>query len=185
MEDRFKDLRYLNRPKAGLPAFCVLVAFAVSGYRQVNGVAAIVSFVTIVLSVITGERINFLIRACGGMLAGLIWRPTSARFLGLVLIEIFAVAVVFLASPTIANRFVSSFIEQLPSHSESPYYQVMNSGIVAFKTAPVLGIGTANYRLLCSELTEGEANIDCDHHPHNYYVQMLAETGVVGLFLAV
>ena len=56
-----------------LPAFCVFVALAVSGYRQVNSVAALVSFVTMVLSVITGERINFLIRACGGMLAGLIW----------------------------------------------------------------------------------------------------------------
>ena len=167
--------------KAGLPAFCVLVAFAVSGYRRINSMAAIVSFVTIVLSVITGERINFLIRACGGMLAGLIWKPKLVRFLCLVLLEIIAIAVVFLTSPTIGTRFISSFIEQLPSHSESPYYQVMNSGMVVFETAPVLGIGTANYRLLCSELTQGQVNIDCDHHPHNYFVQMLAETGLVGL----
>ena len=61
--------------KAGLPAFCVLVALAVSAKRPVNAAASVVSFVTIILSVITGERINFLIRACGGMLAGLIWRP--------------------------------------------------------------------------------------------------------------
>ena len=166
--------------KAGLPAFCVVVALAVSGYRQVNGAAAIISFVTIILSVITGERINFLIRACGGMLAGLLWRPKAGRYVCLILIEILAVMTVFMASPTIGNRFVDTFIKQLPSNSESPYYDVMNSGMVVFETAPVLGIGTANYRMLCPELTQGHANIDCDHHPHNYYVQMLAETGLLG-----
>ena len=70
--------------KAGLPAFCVLVALAVSDKRPVNSLAAIVSFVTIILSVVTGERINFIIRACGGMLAGLVWRPKFSRYAVLV-----------------------------------------------------------------------------------------------------
>ena len=167
--------------KAGLPAFCVLVALAVSGYRHVNGAAAIISFFTIILSIITGERINFLIRACGGMLAGLFWRPKASRYSCLILIEVLAVLTVFVASPNIGNRFIDRFIEQLPSHSESPYYRVMNSGIVTFETAPVLGIGTANYRILCADLTRGHADVDCHTHPHNYYIQLLAETGFIGL----
>ena len=48
--------------------------------RHAIAVPAIVSFVTIILSVVTGERINFLIRACGGMLAGLVWRPKFGRY---------------------------------------------------------------------------------------------------------
>ena len=167
--------------KAGLPAFCVLVALAVSGYRQVNAVAAIVSFATIILSVITGERINFIIRACGGMLAGLLWRPKASRYACLILIEVLAVLAVLFASPNIGNRFIDKFIEQLPSHNESPYFRVMNSGMIAFETAPVLGVGTANYRILCAELTRDFTDIDCHTHPHNYYIQLLAETGIIGL----
>ncbi|EHI48654.1 lipid A core-O-antigen ligase-like enyme [SAR116 cluster alpha proteobacterium HIMB100] len=167
--------------KAGLPAFCVLVALAVSGYRQVNAVAAIISFATIILSVITGERINFIIRACGGMLAGLLWRPKSSRYACLILVEVLAVVTVFVASPDIGNRFVDRFIKQLPSHNESPYFRVMNSGMVAFETAPVLGVGTANYRILCAELTRDHTDVDCHTHPHNYYIQLLAETGIIGL----
>ena len=167
--------------KAGLPAFCVLVALAVSGYRQVNAVAAIISFATIILSVITGERINFIIRACGGMLAGLLWRPKASRYACLILVEVLAVVTVFVASPNIGNRFVDKFIEQLPSHNESPYFRVMNSGMVAFETAPVLGVGTANYRILCAELTRDHTDVDCHTHPHNYYIQILAETGIIGL----
>lgn len=167
--------------KAGLPAFCVLIALAVSAKRPVNALASVVSFVTIILSVITGERINFLIRACGGMLAGLVWRPKFSRFGVLVLIEILAVITVFFVAPNIGNRFVDNFVAQLPTHAESPYYRVMKSGVVTFETAPLLGIGTGNYRILCPKIVQEKAGVDCHPHPHNYYIQMLAETGVIGL----
>ena len=166
--------------KAGLPAFCVLVALAVSAKRPINMAASVVSLVTIILSVITGERINFLIRACGGMLAGLIWRPKFSRFGVLVLIEILAIVTVFFAAPNIGNRFVDTFIKQLPTQEESSYYRVMNSGIVTFEIAPILGIGTGNYRILCYEIMQEKADGACHPHPHNYYIQMLAETGLIG-----
>ncbi len=166
--------------KAGLPAFCVLVALAVSAKRPVNAAASVVSVVTIILSVITGERINFLIRACGGMLAGLIWKPKLSRFVALVLIEISAIVTVFFAAPNIGNRFVDTFIAQLPTQEDSPYFRVMNSGMVTFETAPILGIGTGNYRILCPEIMQEKADKACHPHPHNFYIQMLAETGVMG-----
>ena len=169
--------------KAGLPAFCVLVALAVSDKRPANSLAAVVSFITIILSVVTGERINFLIRACGGMLAGLVWRPKISRYAVLVLVETLAVATVFFAAPNIGNRFIDAFIEQLPTQNESPYYRVFHSGLATFDTAPILGIGTGNYRIMCPDIMQEMANRACHTHPHNYYIQMLAETGVSGLLL--
>ena len=51
---------------------------------------------------------------------------------------------------------------------------------MAFLDSPLLGIGTANYRDLCPDmLAEGSA-FRCDNHPHNFYIQMLAETGILG-----
>ena len=167
--------------KAGLPAFCVLVALAVSGYRQVNAVAAIISFATIILSVITGERINFIIRACGGMLAGLLWRPKVGRYVCLILIEVLAVLAVMFASPNIGNRFIDRFISELPTQSDSPYLRVWNGSIDAFQTAPLLGIGPDNYRLQCADISAGQPDVDCHTHPHNFYLQIAAETGLVGL----
>ena len=166
--------------KAGLPAFCVLVALAVSGKRPVNALAAFVSFVTIILSVITGERINFLVRGCAGMFAGLVWKPKMSRYVALIVIEMLAVVMVLFAAPNIGNRFIDNFIEQLPTQETSSYYRVMNSGIVAFKTAPMLGIGTGNYRILCPQIMLERAETACHTHPHNYYIQMLAETGFIG-----
>jgi len=167
--------------KAGLPAFCVLVALAVSGKRPVNALAALISFITIILSVITGERINFLVRACAGMLAGLVWQPKFSRYAALVAIEMLAVVTVLFAVPNIGIRFIDHFIKDLPIHQESAYYQVMYGGVVAFKTSPILGIGTGNYRIMCPEIMQEKAEGACHPHPHNYYIQMLAETGFIGL----
>jgi O-antigen ligase len=166
--------------KAGLPAFCVLVALAVSGKRPVNALAALVSFITIILSVITGERINFLIRACAGMLAGLVWKPKFSRYAALVAIEMLAVVTVLFAAPNIGIRFIDHFIKDLPIHEESAYYQVMYGGVVAFETSPILGIGTGNYRIMCPQIMQEKAEAACHPHPHNYYIQMLAETGFIG-----
>ena len=167
--------------KVGLPAFSVLVALAVSSHRAIAVPSAIISLITILLSVMTGERINFIIRACGGMLAALVWKPKWNRLAGLAVIEALAILILFFATPTIGNRFVDQFISQLPTQPDSPYLRVWNGGIDAFQSAPIIGIGPDNYRILCSKISAGAADVDCHTHPHNYYLQMAAETGVIGL----
>ena len=87
--------------KAGLPAFSVLVALAVSSHRRIALPAAMISLFSILISVMTGERINFLIRACGGMLAALIWRPKIRRLALLFFFELLAVLTLFYLEPTI------------------------------------------------------------------------------------
>ena len=78
------------------------------------------------------------------------------------------------------GRFTTAILRDLPIVENSDYYRVMGGGVMAFLDSPLLGIGTANYRDLCADiLVEGSA-FRCDNHPHNFYIQMLAETGVVG-----
>ena len=171
--------------KAGLPLFCVLVALAVSAKGRVGGLAALVSLVTIVASVLSGERINLILRAMGGMLAGIVYRPLWTRYLLLIVAELLAILGVFVLMPTVGERFVTSFINQLPVHEASPYKRVWNGGIDAFHTAPVIGIGPDNYRILCPKISAGNPDVDCHTHPHNFYIQLLGETGLIGLALGV
>lgn len=166
--------------KVGMPAFVVMVALAVSHCKNVRGWAALTSLVTIILSVITGERINFILRVCCGMLAGLVWRPIFYRYSILLLIEVAAILLIFLVTPELGNR-AKHFVERIPVTEESIYYRTMHGALIAFDEAPLLGIGTGNYRILCEELTEEMPLVACNTHPHNYYLQILGETGIIGL----
>ena len=167
--------------KVSLPSFLVMIALAVSARPNIAGIAALLSIVSLIFSILTGERINLLIRACAGMLAGLMWRPKWNRYFLLVAIEIFAVVLLFQARPEMSERFVTSFINQLPTQSESPYYRAMMPGVVAFQQAPILGVGTAAFRELCPDIIADRQDLKCHTHPHNFYIQMAGETGIIGL----
>ena len=171
--------------KVGLPAFVVAVALATSYKNNIARTGAVVALLSIVLSVMTGERINFLIRACSGMIAAVAWRPKFWRVLLIVAVEMIPVIVVMNTRPDLGNRYVGKFIEQLPTHAESPYYRAMAPGVMAFDQAPVFGIGPGNLRHLCDEVIAGSTNADCHPHPHNFYIQMMGEAGIVGLVTGV
>ncbi len=167
--------------KACLPAFIISVTFAVSKGGRAGGYSGIFSLVTLILSLMTGERINFLIRACAGMLAALLWKPNFQRYFILVAIELFALVFVFQAFPTVSQRYVDEFVSDLPIHEESPYLKAFKPGFDAFVAHPILGVGPANYASECY-LSQGEnVATKCQPHPHNFFIQLAGETGIFGL----
>ena len=167
--------------KVGMPAFIIMVALAVSVKGRVASISGFFGSLSIVISVMTGERINFLIRACGGMLAGLVWRPNWKRYLGLVAVEILAVVLMFSLLPNVASRYTDQFIAGATNLESSPWLKTLNGGWVVAQENLFIGIGVGNYRFLSHELLADVALGRPDNHPHNYYVQLLAETGIIGL----
>ena len=83
--------------KVGLPAFTIMVALAVSVKGRLAGLAGIVALFSILISVMTGERINFLIRACGD--AGRAGLCPNGIGIWDIVVEIFAILLVFAAIP--------------------------------------------------------------------------------------
>ena len=168
--------------KVGLPAFVVAVALATSYGNNIARAGAVVALLSIVLSVLTGERINFFDQGLlrddcrGGLETQAMARPVDCMA-----VELIAVVVVMNTRPDLGNRYVDNFIDNLPTHAESPYYRAMAPGVIAFDQEPVFGIGPGNLRHLCNELIAESTTADCHPHPHNYYIQMAGETGILGL----
>ena len=53
-----------------------------------------------------------------------------------------------------------------------------------FKDQPLLGHGPKMFRVICKDEKYATGATPCMTHPHNFYVQLLAETGIIGfLFL--
>ena len=53
-----------------------------------------------------------------------------------------------------------------------------------FKDKPVFGHGPKMFRIICKDEKYSTGASSCMTHPHNFYIQLLAETGIIGfLFL--
>ena len=53
-----------------------------------------------------------------------------------------------------------------------------------FKDKPIFGHGPKMFRIICADEKYATGVTSCMTHPHNFYVQLLAETGIFGfLFL--
>ena len=48
-----------------------------------------------------------------------------------------------------------------------------------FLSNPLFGVGPKNFRMLCND-EKYFVKHGCSTHPHNTYVQLLSETGIVG-----
>ena len=44
----------------------------------------------------------------------------------------------------------------------------------------ILGVGVKNFRRFCNDEKYRESELSCSSHPHNTYVQILSETGIIG-----
>ena len=56
-----------------------------------------------------------------------------------------------------------------------------------WKEKPITGYGLKSFRFQCWNVmyTSNDANLRCSTHPHNYYMEILAETGIIGLVLLI
>ena len=174
--------------KVGLPAFLVMAALAVSAHRNTSNIAALLSLIILIFCILTGERMNVILITCAGLLAALLWRPELKKCIILALAVFMAFIILFQVNRDIGERFIVNFKSQLPTHTESPYYQAMFPGILAFQQAPILGVGTGSFRELCPSIIKDKEELDrvclhlkCHPHPHNFYIQLAAETGIIGL----
>jgi O-antigen ligase len=142
----------------------------------------IMSFIIIALS---GERValfNFYIMFF--LLILIINRKITYLFFGLLLI----ISLSFiLLTPNLNERFIKHTFSanQINLHGSdirifsNVHQQIYTSSIKIFKDNPIFGTGTKTFREICSKPKYASRN-SCSTHPHNIYIQLLAETGIIG-----
>ena len=175
--------------KVSLPLFCVLMAVAVSKKNKAGMFAGFIGLLSIGVSALTGERTNFLIRACGGLLASIIWKPKFLMFSLLVGIEVIAVLIVFVNRPDLSDRFGKQFLKSIPiKNFNTGYWGAWRGGLQQGLITPIKGIGPSGTRNTCLTLDTKlpkwlPGKNYCGNHPHNFYIQLFAEVGVIGLLI--
>ena len=96
------------------------------------------------------------------------------------------------------NEIVRKIINKGGGRIDSGHSAIFRSSILVWKEQPFFGFGLKSFRIKCWGVLDraGNSNIittsdaiyhkhlyACANHPHNYYLELLSETGLVGLSL--
>ncbi len=78
-----------------------------------------------------------------------------------------------------------SFIEVLKNFRSSAYGEIYSVSLQMFKDNLLTGVGISNYQMTCLNTKKYKdlmVNYNCASHPHNTYIQWLAEGGLITFF---
>ena len=90
-------------------------------------------------------------------------------------------------SPKNFNRIYHETRDQIISKEKIYFYgplrhEYLLVSLNIFNDNFFLGSGPRTYRIVCGDNKYKISDLSCNNHPHNIYVQLLAETGVMGGF---
>ena len=81
----------------------------------------------------------------------------------------------------VRDRMVSNPVNIIKKSTLPPGHDgLIRTAFNMFLDKPIFGHGPKMFRVICKNEKYAEGIHSCDNHPHNFYVQLLAETGIIG-----
>ena len=120
---------------------------------------------------------------------------SSNNFRKIFIIPLMIIIVVFVSvlslSEKVKNRVITQTINQMGLNSGSERLILFSKTYEGhylisynmFKEKPLVGHGAKMFRFYCSKEENFVDHNACTTHPHNFYAQMLAETGIFGFII--
>lgn len=105
-------------------------------------------------------------------------------FLFVIIFSIVFCSGIILIKPNAKDRMIDYTLNQL-SETKLPFYSLHHeehylASFKMFYDYPIFGIGTNTFRDNCNKSEYKVSNRSCATHPHNFYLQLLAELGLIG-----
>ncbi len=146
-------------------------------------------FITCVL--FTGERSNTIKIFFGFFLFFIFNHYFNLKF-KIYVISIFFLflSFAFLSSDYLKLRYSDQLLRPLSTkekriefYNENIYLKIYRSGIKVFQNYPIFGVGNKNYRVETCDSDKINKHYYCITHPHQVYIEFLAEHGLFGTFI--
>jgi O-antigen ligase len=167
----------------GLPATIFLLKTVAAGLRarKIRWWSIVALGMIFAAIALAGERLALLMSFVILALVLLLLCQSVVKAAAVTAVYIGAVAALFLASPEIRDRQLST-ISEVSSGTSSVYTRVMIAGLKVIEDNPVFGVGIKNFKAHCPQsATEAEVGDACHYiHPHQVWLHITAETGLLG-----
>lgn len=167
--------------------------FMLSGFLfdKLNDKKIIIPYIIMIIIlgviILTGERSNSIRALLGFILFIIFLKKINFKKKIILIITIISLIIFFISNQTYLKiRFLSNIKSIFTSHTI--YFDIYKSGIQVFKNHKLFGVGNKNYRVeTCRETNifkaKNSENYICQNHPHQIYIELLSEHGLIGSFL--
>ena len=192
----------LREPRAGLTlqtlyfaAFlppAMLLMDRPGRYPRLAG--ALLLVFTLLSMALIGQRMPMLLVVFGFCVAGLVMRRFRWPMAIALVILVAAVVAARVVSPETYATLVTEFLHRMEGFWTGPYAALYQRGITMVQAHPWLGFGFDGFRDNCADprymhvtdwipVTHIDEPLGCTIHPHNYWLQIATDSGLVGVAL--
>ena len=171
----------------------ILFALALVSIKKPRNFLLLLCFFLILIDVLvylTGERSAFIILLITTFLMIILITDFKRIRIFTFTISIILILIITFFNDTVRFRMIENTYNQLNFTNENyvaDHELFFVTSLSMFGDNPITGIGPKMYRNLCNNeeyFTKSELYTGCSTHPHFTYLQVLAETGIIGfLFL--
>ena len=145
-----------------------------------------------VLIYMSGERSAFFFLNLSTVFIIVLIKEYQKFRLGTFIIGIICIIVLTINSPKMSDRMFKDTAKNMGLYKSSEkliIFSTVHDNLIRtaynmFKDQPLFGHGPKMFRVICKDEKYAVGKNSCLTHPHNFYLQLLAETGIIGfLFL--
>lgn len=170
-------------------------AFALAYQRfQLNKKIMLLTFLFLiffqVIIFLSGERAPFFYILTFSILLIIFIPKYRIQKLFCLFVTLISILALLEINPIAKKRMVTQTIDQIsstiiPFMPYSPHHEEHYIGALKMaKENPIFGVGTNLFRFVCDR-PQFIYKRSCSTHPHNYYLQILAEKGIIGLLFLI
>ena len=177
-----------GKPGVGIEIAWLYLPAALGLWQMGRGASAAFFAAACLLAVLlTGDRMGLLLALSGALLVGLLAKPLRKPLLiGAPIVALVVGGILFLR-PALYERQVASTTQVIEHLDQSSYGTIFSSALAIVEDHPLFGVGIHKYQIACLDDRYGPPVVGleprCQGHPHNWYLQWLAETGLIGFAL--
>lgn len=185
-----------SNPRVGItlawtlfPTLCALLG---DGWRSHRGLLGLGLTVLLAAAIfLSGERMAFLLFGLGLGMTFLLVKRARVLLLAAGVTGALALAVLTMQNPALKERQVGESSQAISGFWGTSYGQLWLSSLRIAEQRPLFGVGAKQFRSECEKPLYGPTSAEalwlrCKLHPHNLYMEWLAEAGMIGfaLFIA-
>ena len=145
-------------------------------------------FLVGVCVIISGERASIFYLILITALLFVLLSVNKLKFFSIIFLFCLISSYVLIKNDSLKLRIVDQTVNTIGLFNTKKYIftpqheSLLKTGWKMFSAKPLLGHGPNSFRFNCSNPKFATGIYPCSTHPHNFYLQLLAETGFVGFF---